>query len=87
MIKFLKFSFFLEKAFPATLSNVERCFVHQTAQTMGLKSNSVGKGEDRYLTVTKKGMSIIFSFPQTHKPSIFLNLFEFLGVLRLLKLF
>ena len=69
------------------MTNVERAFIHQLAQTMGLKSKSDGKGEDRFLTVTKKGMSIIFSFPQTHKPSIFLNLFEFLGVLRLFKLF
>ena len=69
------------------MTNVERAFIHQLAQTMGLKSKSDGKGEDRFLTVTKKGMSITSSFPQTHKPSIFLNLFEFLGVLRLFKLF
>ena len=37
------------------MTNVERAFIHQLAQTMGLKSKSDGKGEDRFLTVTKKG--------------------------------
>ena len=41
------------------MTNVERAFIHQLAQTMGLKSKSDGKGEDRFLTVTKKGMTII----------------------------
>ena len=41
------------------MTNVERAFIHQLAQTMGLKSKSDGKGEDRFLTVTKKGMIII----------------------------
>ena len=39
--------------FPPNLSNVERCFVHQIAQEMGLKTKSFGKNEDRYLTVFK----------------------------------
>ena len=44
------------------MTNVERAFIHQLAQTMGLKSKSDGKGEERFLTVTKKGKSIFIIF-------------------------
>ena len=47
-------------AFPPNLSNVERCYVHQIAQEMGLKTKSFGKNEDRYLTVFKQGEQTIF---------------------------
>ena len=47
-------------AFPPNLSNVERCYVHQIVQEMGLKSKSFGKNEDRYLTVFKQGEQTIF---------------------------
>ena len=47
-------------AFPPNLSNVERCFVHQVAQEMGLKTKSFGKNEDRYLTVFKQSEPTTF---------------------------
>lgn len=42
-----------EVSFPSNLSNVERKFLHALAQELGLKSKSRGKGDDRYITVTK----------------------------------
>lgn len=42
-----------EVSFPSNLSNVERKFLHALAQELGLKSKSRGKGEDRFITVTK----------------------------------
>ena len=41
--------------FPATLTNVERRFVHHQCGLMGLHSKSHGKGENRALTVQLKG--------------------------------
>ena len=57
---FKKFFYFSEKAFPATLTNVERCFVHQVAQEMGLKTKSYGKNQDRFLTVFKHSEQTTF---------------------------
>mmetsp|Transcript_10858 Transcript_10858/g.16532 ORF Transcript_10858/g.16532 Transcript_10858/m.16532 type:complete len:1122 (-) Transcript_10858:128-3493(-) len=42
-----------EVQFPSHLSNTERKFLHQVAQELGLKSKSRGKGESRFITVTK----------------------------------
>lgn len=44
-----------ELAFPSDLTNEERKFLHKIAQDYGLKSKSVGKGENRYITVRKHG--------------------------------
>ena len=46
--------------FPPNLSNVERCFVHQVAQEMGLKTKSYGKNQDRFLTVFKHSEQTTF---------------------------
>jgi HrpA-like RNA helicase len=42
-----------EVVFPTTLTNIERKFLHALAEELGLKSQSIGKGEDRCITVTK----------------------------------
>ena len=52
--------FFTEMEFPPNLSNVERCFVHQVAQEMGLKTKSYGKNQDRFLTVFKHSEQTTF---------------------------
>ena len=39
--------------FPPGLTNTERKFLHQLAIQLGLKSKSSGKGEKRFITVTK----------------------------------
>lgn len=51
-----------EFSFPASLSNIERKFVHELSQQMGLKSKSSGKGSDRFLTVSKKSVEEHFTF-------------------------
>ena len=38
-------------SFPADLSSVERKYVHAQAQQMGLKSQSTGKGAERYIQI------------------------------------
>ncbi len=43
-----------EVIFPSNLTNIERKFLHKLAQDLGLKSKSKGKGDDRYITVTKR---------------------------------
>ena len=40
--------------FPADLSNKERKYIHYLAEKMGLKSKSRGKGERRFLTLSRK---------------------------------
>jgi len=44
-----------EVVFPSTLDNVERKFLHKLAGELGLNSKSHGKGDDRKITVSKKG--------------------------------
>ena len=56
------FALILELSFPPTLSNVERCFVHQSAQKLGLKSKSSGVKEDRFITITKIHSDFVTSF-------------------------
>lgn len=43
-----------ELAFPSTLTNLERKFIHKTATELGLISNSSGIDEKRFITVRKK---------------------------------
>ena len=43
-----------ELVFPADLSNKERKYIHYLAEKMGLKSKSRGKGERRFLTLSRK---------------------------------
>lgn len=43
-----------ELVFPAGLSPNERKFIHNVAEELGLKSKSRGRGEQRYLTVSRK---------------------------------
>jgi hypothetical protein len=43
-----------EMAFPSTLTNLERKFIHGTATELGLASNSAGKSDARFITVQKK---------------------------------
>jgi hypothetical protein len=38
---------------PPNLTNTERKFIHELAKNLGLISKSQGKGEDRFITVTK----------------------------------
>jgi HrpA-like RNA helicase len=44
-----------EITFPPTLTNTERMYVHSVCPTLGLISKSSGKGEERCLTVRRKG--------------------------------
>jgi HrpA-like RNA helicase len=44
-----------EITFPPTLTNTERMYVHFVCSTLGLISKSNGKGEERCLTVRRKG--------------------------------
>ena len=59
-----------EVSFPSDLSNVERKFLHGLAQELGLKSKSKGKGDDRFITVTKP------SAKSTESASIFFDVKE-----------
>ncbi|CAH1795870.1 unnamed protein product [Owenia fusiformis] len=43
-----------ELEFPSSLTSTERAYIHRLCQTLGLKSKSRGKGNNRYLTVGKK---------------------------------
>jgi hypothetical protein len=43
----------IKSEFPPGLTNTERKFLHQLAIQLGLKSKSSGKGEKRFITVTK----------------------------------
>mmetsp|Transcript_16067 Transcript_16067/g.49106 ORF Transcript_16067/g.49106 Transcript_16067/m.49106 type:complete len:371 (-) Transcript_16067:650-1762(-) len=43
-----------ELAFPATLENIERKFLHQLARELGMESKSSGKGDNRRITVSKR---------------------------------
>jgi hypothetical protein len=42
-----------EARFPSTLDNIERKFLHHLAGQLGLVSKSRGKGDNRYITVSK----------------------------------
>ena len=42
-----------EIQFPATLTNIERKFLHALSSELGLKSKSVGKEEERFIIVSK----------------------------------
>ena len=55
---------FSELSFPKTLSNYERCFIHQIAQKMGLKSKSTGQKEERFITITKVDEDFVTTFDQ-----------------------
>ena len=56
--------FFSELSFPKSLSNYERCFIHQIAQKMGLKSKSTGQKDERFITITKVDEDFVTSFDQ-----------------------
>ena len=60
-------------SFPPTLTNVERCFVHQCAQKLGLKSKSSGLKEDRFITITKIDSDFVTSFDQNKFCNLTLN--------------
>lgn len=42
-------------AFPPTLTNTERKFLHELASQLGLVSKSTGKGDTRHIVVSKRG--------------------------------
>mmetsp|Transcript_1991 Transcript_1991/g.4024 ORF Transcript_1991/g.4024 Transcript_1991/m.4024 type:complete len:263 (-) Transcript_1991:662-1450(-) len=46
-----------EYKFPSDLTNTERRYVHEACGKMGLASKSRGKGEARYLTISRKKVS------------------------------
>ncbi|GBG25750.1 ATP-dependent RNA helicase [Hondaea fermentalgiana] len=46
-----------EFRFPSSLNNTERRYVHEVCKKEGLASKSRGKGDDRYLTVSRKVVS------------------------------
>jgi len=43
-----------ELVFPPNLGNKERKYLHTLSKKLGLKSKSRGKGENRFLTISKK---------------------------------
>ena len=58
------FAQFSELSFPPNLTNYERCFVHQIAQKLGLKSKSFGQKEDRHITISKVDQDFVTSFDE-----------------------
>ena len=45
--------------FPSNLTNIERKFLHKLSDELGLKSKSLGQGEDRAITVTKPAAAAV----------------------------
>ena len=71
---FLRFFVSLsDLSFPPTLTNVERCWVHQCAQKLGLNSKSSGVKEDRFITISKIDSDFVTSFDQNKFCNLTLN--------------